>query len=419
VGLALALGLAHPSAAAVVECESSDVACLIAAINTTNASGGANTIRLQPGTYTLTAPDNSTPADGSNGLPLITRPLTIVGAGADTTIIERAATAPNFRLFSVAQTGLLKLEGLTVRGGRLDSENSPGGGALLNRGTAIISQSALTNNRGGGILSSGRVVIAGSIISDNNASTFVSGGISMFGGMLTVVDSTIRDNIGNLGGGLFIGQGTMAIIIGSTIANNLTGDGNGGGVFSESTAVAIVNSTLAGNRTTFNGGGISGGGGIIVNTTIADNRSSAFGGDALSTGSALALYNTIVAGLPVLGRPACLGQNTSLGNNLFTDPSCVAALLSDDRTGDPRLGDFTDNGTPGHGFLPLLRGSPAINAGDNAVCLPADQLGRPRRGRNCDIGAIEGTGLASHRFSEREHLAVEEGRRADVVGDRR
>ena len=41
--------------------------CLIAAINEANANGEANTIRLEAGTYTLTAVDNRT--DGPNGLP--------------------------------------------------------------------------------------------------------------------------------------------------------------------------------------------------------------------------------------------------------------------------------------------------------------------------------------------------------------
>jgi hypothetical protein len=79
------------------------VACLIAAINTANVNGEVNTIRLESGTYTLTAIDNAT--DGSNGLPSITSPLTIVGAGAGNTIIEREATAPPFRLLHVGPSG--------------------------------------------------------------------------------------------------------------------------------------------------------------------------------------------------------------------------------------------------------------------------------------------------------------------------
>jgi len=393
VGLAIALALPRPCAAAVVECASGDVTCLIAAVNTANASGGANTIQLQPGTYSLRAPDNDT--EGPNGLPSITSALTIVGAGAGSTIIERDATAPDFRLVHVAATGLLKLERLTARGGRVTGMSS-GGAGILNRGTAILSQSALTDcmtrgidaGGGGGILSVGRLVIAGSIVS-HNSSGGSGGGVSSFAGLLTIVDSTISGNTGDLGGGIFIGQ-SMAVIIGSTIADNIATDGSGGGVFSSSTAVAIVNSTIAGNFTNFGGGGLAGGGGILLNTTIAHNDIPV-GGEALFASSALAVYNTIVSGRPILGHPACFGQVTSLGNNLFSDSTCAVTLLSDDLTGDPRLGDFTDDGTPGHGFLPLLRRSPALNAGDAGACLPTDQRGRRRTAKGCDIGAIEGT----------------------------
>lgn len=395
--LAVAPGLARPGSAAVLECASGDVACLIAAINAANASAGADTIQLQPGVYILTAPDNDT--DGANGLPSITSPLTIIGAGPGNTIIEREATAPDFRLFHVAQTGVLKLEGVTARGGRLRNGPFPfDGGALFNLGTAIISQSAVTDSAtgfgpgsgaGGGIASLGKLVIAGSIVS-RNTSAGPGGGVSSRLGLLAVLNSTISGNRGDFGGGLFIGDGVPATIIGTTIADNLATDGSGGGVFSSS-AVAIINSTLTGNRTNFGGGGLAGGSGIIVNTTIANNDGG-FSGDALFASSALAVYNTIVSGsLIPFGPPACGSPVTSLGNNLFTQASCAVALLSNDLTGDPRLGDFVDDGTPGHGFIPLARRSPALNAGDPAACLPTDQRGRKRNAKGCDIGAIEGT----------------------------
>jgi hypothetical protein len=109
------LGLWQPSLAAEFTCAGGDVACLIEAIKTANANGDANTITLEAGTYTLTAIDNDT--NGPTGLPSITAGLTITGAGADTAMIERAAGAPPFHLLHVAATGVLTLEGLTLRGG--------------------------------------------------------------------------------------------------------------------------------------------------------------------------------------------------------------------------------------------------------------------------------------------------------------
>jgi hypothetical protein len=69
-------------------CPPGDVTCMIAAINKANVNGQLkNTIRLAADTYTLTTVDNN--VDGPNSLPSITSTLTIRGAGAQTTIIER------------------------------------------------------------------------------------------------------------------------------------------------------------------------------------------------------------------------------------------------------------------------------------------------------------------------------------------
>jgi hypothetical protein len=107
------LVLSQGSQAAEFTCVAGDVACLIDAIHTANANGEENTITLAAGTYTLTALDNNT--DGPNGLPSITGPLTIQGAGPGATVIERASTAASFRLLHVAGGGTLALEGLTCK----------------------------------------------------------------------------------------------------------------------------------------------------------------------------------------------------------------------------------------------------------------------------------------------------------------
>jgi hypothetical protein len=120
---------------------------------------------------------------------------------------------------------------------------------------------------------------------------------------------------------------------------------------------------------------------------VANRAPEGIGG--LRGGRTLALQNTIVAGNTGRDGQDCAGPVTSLGNNLIGDPTgCTITLLPTDLTGDPGLGDFTDDGTPGNGHFPLLAGSPAIDAGNDAFCPPTDQLGQPRVGR-CDIGAIE------------------------------
>src|SRR5690606_4947344 len=132
---------------------------------------------------------------------------------------------------------------------------------------------------------------------------------------------------------------------------------NGGGIatFSEEMAT-ISNSTFSGNSAT-NGGGIYNGETLQLRNSIVYNNT---GGDC---------YGIIDHG----GYP-----------NLGCDGSV---------TGDPRLGAF--NGT----YYPLLPGSPAIDAGNNAICANppvnnVDQIGMSRPfsgglGPICDLGAIE------------------------------
>ena len=159
--------------------------------------------------------------------------------------------------------------------------------------------------------------------------------------------------------------------------------------------MTITNSTIANNTATFAGAGISSGGTLkINNSTIAGNMgiASVATGGGIQAGGIIEVQNTIVAlntsGVAGNG-PDCLGPITSLGNNLIGNLSgCSINVLPSDLTGDPGLGDFIDDGAPGNGRFPLLAGSHAINAGNNAACQPKDQLDTPRRAA-CDIGAIE------------------------------
>src|SRR5262245_61250585 len=90
-GAVLILSFSGVLRAADFSCGGGNVACLVAAINAANANGQENTIVLGAGVYTQTAPDNNT--NGPNGFPAVTSTLTIRGAGANATIIERAGSA--------------------------------------------------------------------------------------------------------------------------------------------------------------------------------------------------------------------------------------------------------------------------------------------------------------------------------------
>jgi hypothetical protein len=373
------LGLWDPSQAAEFACGAGDVACLINTINAANANGTANTITLAAGTYTLTAMDNTT--DGPTGLPSITGRLTITGTGADTTIIERAAGAPPFRLLHVASTGTLALDGLTLQGGNL--AGLADGGGVLNRGTLTVTHSLLRGHAassGGGILSYETLAILHSTVSGNT----VSGS----------------------GGGIFLRNPSSSVppIISLTLTNS-TVTGNtasvGGGIGSFIADLTITNSTVSGNAAS-TGGGIAVGPVSVLtltNSTVTGNTASVDGGIGIFSGGfgppsagRATLRNTILARntVPPTGTgPDCSSMLVSQGHNLFGDPTgCNITFAAGDLTGDPGLSAFTDTGMPGQGYIPLLPTSSAIDAGENVACPSTDQLGQPRIG-SCDIGAIE------------------------------
>ena len=363
------------------DCTDGDVACLIAAINHANATARARTtINLGPGIYTLTAVNNVT--EGENGLPVIDSRVTIRGTDAGNTIIERSSSAPAFRIIYVSGQGSLNVRGVTVRGGMLPTFSGHNGGGILSHGPLTITESIITENAldfssGGGIASEDRLTIEDSIIFRNSGGPDGScGGVRATGPVTIVNRSTISQNgAENRAGGL--------CIVGPALIANSAIIGNGAG--------------------TTGTGGIAGGGGLIViNTTIANNSpngiaagddvrilSSTIVGNAelgIQAGTGVTLRNTIVA---LHDSEDCVGPVTSLGNNLIGDPTrCVVTLQGTDLTGDPGLGTFTDDGTPGNGHFPLLATSQVIDAGNDAACPRRDQLGEKRR-RPCDIGAIE------------------------------
>jgi hypothetical protein len=123
----------------------------------------------------------------------------------------------------------------------------------------------------------------------------------------------------------------------------------------------------------------------------------------LANWSDLTLRNTIIAGS--FPGPDCKTSGTvSLSNinSLIEDGTCSENSVNF-LTGDPLTGSLADYGglrigaggaAPLHTHA-LLPGSPALDAGDPATCLAADQreISRPQ-GAICDIGAYESRGFS-------------------------
>ncbi|BAP56680.1 polymorphic outer membrane protein [Thioploca ingrica] len=209
-------------------------------------------------------------------------------------------------------------------------------------------------------------------------------------GILTVINSTLSGNSASGGGG--IANSGALIIINSTLLRNSAF--SGGGVNNIINRIVITNSTLSENSAKWVGGGIynqSIGTNIITVTNSTLSGNSAKYGGGIKNYNFLTLTNTIIAN-SIEGGDCDGFESEAIKNTLIEDGSCNPTW-----SGDPKLGILANNGGPTFTHA-LLRGSPAIDAGDDTICAAEpvnglDQRGVPRfgssAGNHCDIGAYE------------------------------
>ncbi|MBM7494835.1 hypothetical protein JOD64_006057 [Micromonospora luteifusca] len=154
-------GKGHNGGERAVPCDPDE---LIAALVHANAGNGASLKLAERCTYTLTAfaPVVTPPGtSGPNGLPIITKPITIKGEGAT---IVRAANAEPFRILEVGVGGNLRLRDVTIKGG--SATVAGGGGIRVSAGgEATLEHINVVHNRaagaGGGIANFGITKISG------------------------------------------------------------------------------------------------------------------------------------------------------------------------------------------------------------------------------------------------------------------
>ena len=322
--------------------------------------------------------------------------------------------------------------GLSTSGG-LGGNGGEGGGMYISVGnTATLSRVNIDNNTAGD----------GSDGGDG-------GGLEIISGAVTMTDCTVRNNSsgqgstngsaqGGIGGGILnFGQLTMlnCLVSGNSTKATARNDGSGGGsgagilTLGPSTTANITNSTISGNDASPQNGH---GGGIfsssnpltLTNVTITDNTGCSCGGShngqgVVAAGNTTIVRNTIVAGNGDPSTPDVTGVFTSQGHNLIGKATAGGSGTSGDQTGftngvngdqvgtlaspiDAKLGAFGDNGGPTPTHKPLS-GSPALDAGDNALAkdasnntLTTDQRGAGRFANSAgpgtgtvDIGAFE------------------------------
>jgi hypothetical protein len=357
-----------------------------AAIRLANSRPGADVVELAAdGIYTLSLPDSRNLLEGESGLRPVASAITIHGHGS---VIERsrAGHTPPFRIFWIAEAGILHLDDLTVRGGSTAAGND--GAGLWNLGVLRLENVVVTENvagdDGGAIRNDGELTLTGCTISLNNAS-----------------------GTGGTGGGLYnvpVAGGGSAAISRTAFLGNRAGD-HGGAVFNSST-LAAVSTTFSGNVAVNSGGAIRNvASARLNNVTLYGNQAGRYGGNLSNIGT-LRLSNTAVAGGVAPEAPECEGAIQSEGHNLIQNRA--DCLLEGDETGnltgvDPAVHPLQDmDGGKNKLHRPASRspivdaGSPAVPGSGGRACEAMDQRGeaRPKDGNHdsvaiCDIGAAE------------------------------
>jgi hypothetical protein len=385
------------------------------------------------GTYALTAE-----------LELPRGDLTLLGAGADTTVITTTApcakgdcdcaNGASYRIINALGDAVaplsLSLSHLSVRGGRNPLPGAP----------------EASNAAGGIVMFGGRFTASHVVIEDNHASGRGAGLAVYSSELMRLTDSVIRDNYNDQ-----TVRGSDGACNASGTSGGLTGPG--GGIHANNVAeMEIVNSALVGNMAADGGAMyISGGGSLTVqNSTISGNRAGGLGGGGLIFADVTRFYfNTFSANVASdsgSDRGAAFrisaGQFTGFGNvmagNTFTrtppagsSPDCSFndgvtffggvgfnlvgrggddCLPLGDPNVDPLIGSSTAPLEAGLVDLPVVAtstvglvhqletSSPALNAYPVDSALPSDAPRCPLEDQRrfvrgfvgtCDLGAYE------------------------------
>jgi uncharacterized repeat protein (TIGR01451 family) len=306
----------------------------IVSANTNTAADGCTiggtatapyTINIPAGTYTLSNIDNTTIQGVPFGLPVIQNTMTLQGAAAATTTIERSSAngTADFGLLIIGQNvNTITLNDLTFQNGKGTAFG--GGVTLFNGNNALaVNRCVFQNNStaadGGGIggVNAPPITIADSAFLNNKATG--RGGAAT--GELTITNSYFTGSQAGLGGGaLFCTQGGCGIqVTDSVFGNDKTATGPGGAIWAASVNILrSVFETSSANDMNSSGAAVFSSGGSITDSFFSNNGLSG----SNSSGGAVAGNNLTITGSTFLVNFAASGgafdgSNSTLVNDTF------------------------------------------------------------------------------------------------------
>jgi hypothetical protein len=255
---------------------------------------------------------------------------TIEGPTAGVTIVVRVSTT----VLTIEPNVKAVLSGLTLTGATGD------GGALVNNGTASVSDCTVTGNvfsKGSGVINTGTLTLTASVISDNSATLGGSGGM-LNTGTLTATGCTISDNTDTSSTGLTIAGGGLcntgtATLTRRTINGNSDPNIAGGGGVENAGTMSMATCTVSAKSGAGAGGVENSGFGLatLTDCTLADNSGAQGGGFAMS-GLDLTQGDMLV-GCTITGNMAKEGGGIYTGNRLTVDNCTIAGNSSTSNLG--------------------------------------------------------------------------------------